>query len=74
MASSKTAAHQLPNGIGSTESFNDMAPSGTNGTNNFSLTEYSAMPSPPSEEPKKSKAKVPDDLLLENGHPDVSFE
>src|SRR4051812_18761755 len=47
--------------------------SNTNGNgNSFSLTEYSAMPSPPSEQPKKAKAKVPDEFLLENGHPDVS--
>jgi hypothetical protein len=77
MASSEEpAAQQLPNGV------NGMNGAGTNGssgdgssgnnTNNFSLTEYSAMPSPPSEEPKKAKAKVPEEFLLENGHPDVS--
>lgn len=39
----------------------------------FSLTEYSARPSPPSEDKTLELKKiVPDDLLLPNGHPDVS--
>lgn len=39
----------------------------------FSLTEYSAKPSPPSEDRKVHLKKiVPDHLLLPNGNPDVS--
>jgi len=67
---SEIPVRQLPNGV---NGVNGAPSNSVNGTNNFPLTEYSAMPSPPSEEPRKTKAKVPDDLLLENGHPDVSL-
>lgn len=41
---------------------------------NLALTEYSAQPSPPSEDATTSKMKdiVPDEFLLPNGHVDVS--
>ena len=39
----------------------------------FALTEYSANPTPPSEDKKtRTKKIVPDEFLLPNGHPDVS--
>ena len=39
----------------------------------FSLTEYSAKPTPPSEDRKTHMKKiVPDEFLLPNGNPDVS--
>ena len=44
----------------------------TNGVNSFSLTEYSAWPSPPSEQLKKAKTKIPEEFLLPDGNPDVS--
>jgi len=37
----------------------------------FSLTEYSAQPSPPSSTPKTEEAKVPKEFLLPSGYPDV---
>jgi hypothetical protein len=37
----------------------------------FSLTEYSAQPSPPSSKPKTEEAKVPKEFLLPSGYPDV---
>lgn len=41
-------------------------------TGTMALTEYSANPSPPSEE-RRAKSLVPEELLLPNGYPDVSF-
>lgn len=39
----------------------------------LSLTEYSANPSPPSEDKRaRMRQIVPDEFLLPNGHPDVS--
>jgi hypothetical protein len=66
---SELPVQQLPNGV---NGINGASTNGSHGTNNFSLTEYSAMPSPPSEEPRKAKAKVPEDLLDKDGNPDVS--
>ncbi|KAK0113339.1 hypothetical protein ONS96_014204 [Cadophora gregata f. sp. sojae] len=40
--------------------------------NSFSLTEYTTMPSPPSESPvSKIKGVVPEEFILPNGYPDV---
>lgn len=42
-------------------------------TGGMALTEYSANPSPPSEEKRaRIREVVPEDLLLPNGYPDVS--
>src|SRR4051812_31873726 len=68
---SEMPLRQLPNGV---HSVNGASSNGAHGTNNFSLTEYSAMPSPPSEEPRKTKTKIPEDLLDKDGNPDVSTQ
>ncbi|KAK1753451.1 tryptophan synthase beta subunit-like PLP-dependent enzyme [Echria macrotheca] len=60
----------LPNGVGTPHGANGGDGANASGTNNFSLTEYSAMPSPPSEEPRKTKLMVPDEFLLPDGTPD----
>lgn len=61
----------IPNGTGHGVAVNGVSGNAANGANNFSLTEYSAMPSPPSEEPLKSKLKIPNEFLLPDGTPDV---
>jgi threonine dehydratase len=58
-----------PNGSSGTNGHIQRTPSVTT----LSLTEYSAQPSPPSEERSSRINKiVPDEFLLPNGHPDVS--
>lgn len=39
--------------------------------NGFSLTEYTAQPSPPREGKKALNSVVPEEFLLPNGYPDV---
>lgn len=47
-------------------------PQRTPSISGLALTEYSAKPSPPSEERgDRIKSIVPDEFLLPNGHPDV---
>ncbi|KAK5659299.1 hypothetical protein OQA88_1392 [Cercophora sp. LCS_1] len=77
MASLKTTdPTQLPNGVNGVHGVNGASSSGdndasSNGANNFSLTEYSAMPTPPSEdEARKTKHKIPAEFLLPDGTPD----
>jgi threonine dehydratase len=56
------------NGIAHTNGSRPRTPS----LNTFSLTEYSANPSPPSIDPRsKIRGVVPDEFLLPNGYPDV---
>ncbi|KAK3689909.1 putative threonine protein [Podospora appendiculata] len=72
---SETPKTQLPNGVngvnGVNVPFRPSTPQRTTSMVGFSLTEYSAKPSPPSED-RRSKMKkiVPDEFLLPNGNPD----
>lgn len=53
---------------------NGVRPASPPSVGNLALTEYSAKPSPPSEDATTSmKNIVPDEFLLPNGHPDVSL-
>lgn len=49
-------------------------PQRTPSLSGLSLTEYSAKPSPPSEcKNTRIRKSVPEEFLLPNGHPDVSY-
>jgi hypothetical protein len=64
-----TNGTETPNGTSTTPRTPQRTPSLTS----LALTEYSAKPSPPSEERSARINKiVPDEFLLPNGHPDVS--
>jgi threonine dehydratase len=57
----------------STPSRSDLPLARTPSLNSFSLTEYSAKPTAPTEDRKTHMKKiVPDEFLLPNGNPDVS--
>ncbi len=71
MASLEAAEPQPSNGTPKINGINGV--NGANSVPSASLTEYSAWPSPPSEELRKTKTKIPSDFLLPNGHPDVSL-
>ena len=63
------------NGINGTTNgtFTPRTPQRTPSMASFALTEYSAKPSPPSEDRRAKMQKiVPDEFLLPNGTPDVS--
>jgi len=67
-----TQPSKLPNGTAGISGMSVVDGANVNGANNFSLTEYSAMPTPPSEEdPQKTKLKIPEEFLLSDGTPDV---
>lgn len=77
MASTQSAQPLPVNGasLHVVNGLNSERPASPSSVGNLALTEYSAMPSPPSEDATANKMKriVPDEFLLPNGHPDVSW-
>lgn len=78
MASTQGAEPLLVNGasLHVVNGVNGERPASPSSVGNLALTEYSAKPSPPSEDATTNKMKdiVPDEFLLPNGHPDVSWK
>ncbi|KAJ4419694.1 threonine deaminase [Neurospora sp. IMI 360204] len=74
MASTQGAEPLLVNGasLHVVNGVNGERPASPSSVGNLALTEYSAKPSPPSEDATTNKMKdiVPDEFLLPNGHPD----
>jgi len=63
-----TNGASTPNG----SAYTPRTPQRTPSLSGLALTEYSAKPSPPSEERStRRKNVVPDEFILPNGHPDV---
>ncbi|KAH7326993.1 threonine dehydratase-like protein [Rhexocercosporidium sp. MPI-PUGE-AT-0058] len=61
----------MENGVKANGQTNGDSRPRTPSLNSFSLTEYSTMPSPPSESPKsKIRGVVPEEFILPNGYPD----